>query len=136
MPKQFAIATRDHSSGIADQRLDGMACGRGLPFASVERAGFENNLADLASGRAGAMTVEGLQHPAHPRPLLVGQACVGRNHTAMQSGKKPINGFKAIKAIHAKRDDRCCRCKIFVNELKLLAVAEIEQQVSGAVFSH
>ncbi len=136
MPKQFAIATRNHGAGIADQRLDGMARGRRLPFASVERAGFENSLADLASGRACAMAVEGLQHPAHPRPLLAGQARVGRNHSAMQSGKKPINGFKAIKPIHAKRDDRCCRCEAFVNELKVLAVAEIEQQVGGAVFSH
>ena len=54
----------------------------------------------------------------------------------MQSGKKPINRFEAIKPIHAERDDRCCRCETCVNELKLLAVAEVEQQVSGAVFSH
>ena len=136
MPKQFLIATRDHGSGIADQCLDGMACRRGLPFASAERAGFENDLADLASGRAGAITVEGLQHPAHPCPLLAGQACVGRNRTAMQSSQKPINGFEAIEPIHTERDDCCCSCKTLVNELKLLAAAEVKQQVCSVVFGH
>ena len=87
MPKQFAIATCDHGVGIADQCLYCMANGRCLPFAAVERADSENDLCDLASGRAGAMTVEGLQHPAQPRPLLAGQPCVGWNCAAMQGGE-------------------------------------------------
>lgn len=136
MPEKFAIAARDHGACIADQRLDGMARGRGLPLAAFERTGSENDLANLPSGRAGAMTVEGLQHPAHACPLLAGQACVGRNRTTMQSGKKPICGFEAIEPIHTERDDRCCGCDAIVNELKMLAVAEMKQQISVAVFSH
>jgi hypothetical protein len=82
------------------------------------------------------MTVESLQHSAHPCPLLGSQSCVGRNRTAMQSSQKPINRFKAIEPIHTERDDCCCICKTLANELKLLAAAEVKQQVSSVVFGH
>lgn len=133
MPKQFSIAARDHGAGIADQRLYGVASGRGLPFAAVERADSEDDLRDLAPGRAGAMTVEGLQHPAQPRPLLMGQAGIGWNRATMQSGKQTVERFEPIQPIHAEWDDCGGRRGAVMNELKVLAVAEIEEQVSGTV---
>lgn len=133
MPKQFAIAACDHGVSIADQRLYAVASGRCLPFAAVERTDFENDLRDFAPGRAGAMTVEGLQHPPQPRPLLAGQARVGWNCATVQSGKQTVKCFEPIKPIHAERDDRGGGRDAVMNELKMLAVAEIEQQVSGAV---
>lgn len=133
MPKQFAIAAGDHGARIADQRLYSVPGGGSLPFAAVERAESENDLCDLAPGCTGAMTVEGLQHPSQPRPLLAGQSGVGWNCATMQSGEQLVERFESIQPIHAEWDDRGGRCDAVMNELKMLAVAEIEQQVSGSV---
>ena len=51
----------------------------------------------------------------------------------MQSGQQPMDRFEAIQSIHAERDDRSSGRDAVKNELKMLAAADIEQQVSGAV---
>ncbi len=133
MTKQLAVAARDHGAGIADQRLHGMARGRRLPFTAVERAKVENDLRDLLAGGAGAIAVEGLQHPSQSRPLLAGQARVRRNRAAMQGGEKTMDRFEPVQPVHVERHDRGGRRNAVVDELKMLAVAEIERHIGGAI---
>ena len=133
MTKQLAIAARDHDAGIADQRLHGMARGRRLPFAAVERAEPENDLRDFLAGGAGAIAVEGLQHPSQPRPLLAGQACVRRDRAAMQGGEKTMDRFEPIQPVHAERNDRGGGCDAIMDELKMLTVAEVDQHIGRTV---
>lgn len=136
MAKQLAIAARDHGAGIPDQRLHGMARGRRLPFAAVERAEVENDLRDLLAGGAGAIAVEGLQHPAQPRPLLAGQACVRRDRTAMQGGEKTMDRFEPIQPVHAEQNDRGGGRGAIMDELKVLTVIEIDQQIGRTARAH
>lgn len=51
----------------------------------------------------------------------------------MQSGKQTVERFEPIQPIHAERDDCGGGRGAVMNELKVLAVAEIEEQVSGTV---
>lgn len=133
MTKQLAIAARDHGASVTDQRFHSVAGGRRLPFVAIERAHAKNDLRDLLARSAGAMAVEGLQHPAQPRPLLAGQARIGWNRAAMQGGKKTVDRFEPIQPVQAKRHDRGGGRDAVVDELKMLTVAEIERNIGNAV---
>ncbi len=129
MTKQLAVAARDHGAGIADQRLHGMARGRRLPFAAVERAKVKNDLRDLLAGGAGAMAIEGLQHSPQSSPLLAGQARVGWNRATMQGGEKAMDRFEPIQPVHAERNDRGDGRDAIMDQLKMLTVAEVDQDI-------
>lgn len=72
MTQEFPIAARDHRAGIAQERFDGMAGRRCLPFVAVEVADVQEGLSDFLLCCAGAVSVEGLQHAAETRALLEG----------------------------------------------------------------
>lgn len=55
-----------------------MTGGGCLPLIATESADPKYDLRNFLLGRARAMTVEGLQHPAQPRALLPCQSGVGR----------------------------------------------------------
>ncbi len=129
MTKQLAVAARDHGAGIADQRLHGMTRRRRLPFAAVERAKVKNDLRDLLAGGAGAMAIEGLQHSPQSSPLLAGQARVGWNRATMQGGEKAMDRFEPIQPVHAERNDRGDGRDAIMDQLKMLTVAEVDQDI-------
>lgn len=133
MTKQFAIAARDHGASVTDQRFHSVAGGRRLPFVAIQRANAEDDLCDLLARSASAMAVEGLQHPAQPRPLLAGQARIGWNRAALQGGEKAVDRFETIQPVHAERHDRGGGRDAVVNELKMLTVAKIERHIGSAV---
>ncbi|KGJ02966.1 hypothetical protein IT41_15765 [Paracoccus halophilus] len=84
MTKEFSIAARYHGAGIAQERLDGVAYGRRLPSVTVEMVDAKNDLGDFLLRGAGAIAVEGAQHPALAGALLTRQARVRGNGAAMQ----------------------------------------------------
>ena len=67
---------------------------------------MEEHLCDLLLRRAGAVTVEGLQHAAQPCPPLAGQASVRWNGAAMQRRKEAMNRFEPVEAVEVERHDR------------------------------
>ena len=81
--------------------------GRGrLPFVAGNMIDKEDHLRDFLLGCPRPISVEGLQHPAQSRPPLPGQSRIRWNRTAMQSRKKAGNGYDAIKAVDAERNER------------------------------
>lgn len=133
MTKQFAIAARDHGAGIPDQCFHRMTDGRRLPFVTAYRTDAEYDLCDLLTGGACAIAVEGLQHPAQPRPLLAGHARVRRDGTAVQGGEQPMDCFEAVQSVDAERHERGCGRNAIVDELKILAVAEVDPDIGGTI---
>ena len=85
MTQQFSVSAGDHRVGVAQQGFHAMARRRGLPFVPIEMADIEEDLCDLLLGRAVAIPVKGLQHPAQPRALLPRQARVWRDGATVQS---------------------------------------------------
>lgn len=106
MTKELSIAARDRGAGIAQERLDGVAYGRRLPVVAIEMIDVKNDLGDFLLCRAGAIAVEGAQHPALADALLTCQARVGRNSAAMQRREKSIDGLDSVEAVYAERNDR------------------------------
>lgn len=132
MAQQGAIAPGDHGPGVPQQGLDGMARRSVLPLLAVLAGEAEDDLRDLALGRAIAVAVEALQHPAQSQALLRRQPCVGRDRAAMERGQQPGQGFEAIEARAVERNDRGQRlaeadARLDV-ELETLAVAEIKEK--------
>lgn len=108
-----------------------------LPIVAIEWAEPEYDLCDLLLGCAGAVAIEGLEHPSHSRPLLAGQAGVRWNGAAMEGCKQATDGFNLVEPIKAERH-KCAERLIWrtaggMNELDMLAVAEIVEQVGLAV---
>jgi hypothetical protein len=136
MTKQRAIPTHDHRSGISKQGLGGVAGGRCLPVVATKRADPKNDLRDLLLGRARAMTVESLQHPAQPRTLLPCHSGVGRYGATMKGGEQAGDRFEPVEAFQAERDEGAERfggpCRGGTNKRYALAVAEIENQMGFA----
>ena len=62
--QQCAIAAGDHGPGVPQQGFDGMARRSVLPLLAVLAGEVEEDLRDLTLGRAIAVAVEALQHPA------------------------------------------------------------------------
>ncbi len=133
MTQEFSIAARDHGTGIAQERFDGMA-GRGcLPFLAVERLDAQESLSDFLLGRAGPVPIESPQHPSQPCPLLPGQARIGRDGTAVQGREEATNGFDPVEAVETERnhgDSDCFAANGTVKDLELLPIAERETEIS------
>lgn len=135
MTKQRAIPTDDHCAGISKQGFGGVAGGRCLPLVATKRADPKYDLRNLLLGRAGAMTVEGLQHPAQPRTLLPCQSGVGRYGAAMEGCEQAGDRFQPVEAFQAERDEGAETfggCRGGMNQRYALAVSEIENQVGLA----
>lgn len=105
MTKQFSVAAGDHGAGVAQQRLDGMTRGRGLPIVAVEHADVENDVGDVLLGRAVPVPIKRLEHASQARPLLPREAGVRRNGPAVQGGQQAANGLDTIEALEIQRND-------------------------------
>ncbi len=102
MTKELSIAARDHGAGVPQERLDGVAGGRRLPVVAAEMVDVKNDLGDFLLRRAGAIAVEGAQHPALAGALLTCQSRVGRNGAAVQGREKSIDRFDPVEAVYAE----------------------------------
>ena len=105
MTQQLPITARDHGTRIAQQRLDGVAGRRCLPFVPCKRAGLQDNPRDFLLGGACPLTIEGPQHASQPCTLLSCQPRIGRDRTPMNCCEKPPHGFDPVETIEAERDD-------------------------------
>ncbi|MDH8495201.1 hypothetical protein QIH13_27875, partial [Klebsiella pneumoniae] len=74
--------------------FDGVTGGGCLPLIATESADPKYDLRNFLLGRARAMTVEGLQHPAQPRALLPCQSGVGRYGATMEGGEQAGDRFE------------------------------------------
>lgn len=114
-----------------------MAGRRDLPFVTADPPGAEDDLCYLLLGGAVPRTIEGLQHAARSRPLLTGQARVGRNDPVMQGREQAQDGFDPIKAGDVERHDGCQRridrCRAGLQDLDALGVAEVAEDVGTVV---
>lgn len=70
MSKQAKIAARNKRAGIAQERLDGVACGSILPTGAIHAVGLKQNLRDILLGRAIAKPIGGAQHALRASALL------------------------------------------------------------------
>ena len=106
MAKELAITAGDHCASIPQQRTDGMAKRRCLPFIPTKGPDMEKDLRDFLLGRSLAVAIEGLQHPSSTLALLSGQARIRRHDTAMQGGEQAMHGFQPVEAVQTKRNHR------------------------------
>lgn len=129
MTQEFSIAARDQGTGVAQERLDAMTRGRGLPFVAAEMPGVEKDFSDFLLRRASPFAVEGAEHSALTGALLTRQARVWRNGAAVQGGEKSVDGFDPVKALNTERDDGS-RPSIdgAVDDLETLSVPEGEAE--------
>ncbi len=129
MTQEFSITARNHGTGIAQERLDGVA-GRGcLPFVTVESAGVQDDLSDFLLRRTSPESVEGSQHSSQPCALQTGQARVRWNRAAMQSREESANGLDPVEAVEIQRHDSDGDRALFngaVKDLEILPVTESE----------
>ena len=136
MTKQRAIPTHHHRAGISKQGFGGVAGGRCLPVVATESADPKYDLRNFLLGRARAMTVEGLQHPAQPSTLLPCQSGVGRYGAAMEGGEQAGDRLEPVEAFQAERDEGAKRfggsCLGRMNKRYALTVSEIENQMGLA----
>lgn len=132
MTQEFSIAARDHGTGIAQERLDGVA-GRGcLPFVAVEGGDLQDDLRDFLLRGTGPVAVEGPQHPPQPCALLAGQARIGRNRATMQGGEESANRFDPVEALGIKRNDgdrEGAAVDGAIEDLEMLSIAESEAEI-------
>ena len=132
MTQQLSIAARDHGTRIAQQRLDGVAGCRCLPFVPCKRAGLQDNPRDFLLGGACPLTIEGPQHASQPCTLLSCQPRIGRDRTPMERREEPLNGLDPVETIESERDDRNrdhAAAGRTVENLNGLAVAELKAKL-------
>lgn len=136
MTQEFAVASRDHGPGIAQERFDAMPIRGNLPFVAGKTTDMKENLSDFLLGRASSGAVECPEHSAMAVTLLTCQARVGRNGAAVQGREEALNGFDPVEALDAERDDgdpgRGVRCRV-IDDLNMLAVSEIQTKCCIAV---
>lgn len=133
MTKEFAIIARNQGAGIPQQRHDGMAGRRSLPFVAVDVTGSEYDLRDVLLCSAIAGAVECLQHALRSRPLLKRQTRVRWNDAVVDGCEKAMNSFKPVKPFDIKRDNRRDRTRAGREQLNPLAIAKRNHGV-GALF--
>lgn len=97
-----------------------------MPLVAADGAKSEQGPSDVLLGGTVAQTIECLQHPARPRPLLASQSGVGRNGATVKCRQKSVGGLQPAESIKIQRDDSHCwsgRCAQDV-QLDPFAVSE------------
>lgn len=137
MAKELAIAACDHGEPLLDEVHGRVSFGRGLPIVAPDGLEPEDHRGDFALARAGAMTVDSLEHAPRAGQLLTREARVGRHHAAMKGSQKPGDGFHAVEALDPERDrgdeglvDRSVSGK---RQMEALPVAEVMQEVKAVL---
>lgn len=132
MSQQGAIAAGDHGARVPQQGFDGVAGGGVLPRLAVESGDVEDDLRDFPLGRAIAIAVEALQHPAQSQAVLRRQPGIRRDGPAVKGGQQTAKGSDTIESIPTQRNDggkgSVDRRGRLDDELDTLAVTEIVEK--------